>query len=253
MVRNALILILIAGLCLAVITLAQTPPTMGNETSTLIVGDNMTITPDNLTPASQSQESYVQGELLVRFNPVAFPNPNALNAISMQTHASIGAVLIDEYKDIPGLELIRLPPGMTVQDGIAYYQGIPTVMYAEKNAIYSISNATVQGNLSTYPQPAGNTTETGDLFVKYNATAFLSPSDLQIFANTTNAGINASLVTDYTMYGMPGLQLVSLEQNMTNAQGIAYYQNVTNVVYAEPNVRYQAVIGNQTLNTTPEK
>lgn len=249
MKQIAFILILIAGLSLAVIVIA-TPPA-GNETAAPAPANNTTITSENQTQVNATPENYVQGELLVRFNPAAFPNLNALNAIAMQSHATIGAVQKEEFKDISGLELVLLPPSMNVQEGIAYYQSIPTVMYAEKNAIYSIANATSQGNASAIPKPAGNTTETGDIFVKYNTTAFATSQDLQIFANATNVAINASLVTDYTLYGMPGLQLVSLDANMTNAQGISYYQNVTHVVYAEPNVQYKAVTGNQTVNQTP--
>lgn len=251
MKQTALIVILIAGLCLAVIVIGQTttPQPEVNNSSVPTTGGDVPVPSENLTPAIPSSDQYVQGELLVRFNPEAFPNMNALNALSMQAHAAIGAVKIDEFRGIPGLEQVRLPPAMSVQDGIAYYKAIPTVMYAEPNAIYSIANASGQGNATVHPPPAGNTTSTGDVFVQYNMTAFASPADLQVYANATNTPINASVITDYTGYGMPGLQLVGLDANMTTEKGIAYYKNVTHVEYAEPNVQYNAVAVNQTGTT----
>jgi hypothetical protein len=248
----ALILIIIAGLCLAVIVMAQAPAPVqaGNNTPLPESGTNTTPASGGMTGSNASEEKYVQGELLVRFNNEAFPNMNALDAQSMQAHATIGDVRLDTYPDLPGLELVRLPLNMSPENGIAYYQSVPTVLYAEKNAVYSIENAPGQGNTSG-PEPAGNTTASGDVFVKYNITAFASPADLQVYANATNAAINASLVTDYTLYGMPGLQLVGLDANMTNEQAIAYYSNITHVVYADPNVQYKAVETNQTANATP--
>lgn len=235
-----IVLFIIAGLFLASIMVAQTTiPEVANAT-------NNTSNTGNVTNTTQG--GYVEGELLVRFDPAAYPTPGALEAYEMQANAAIGAVMIMSYPDIPGLELVRLPPGMNVQQGIAYYKSIPTVLYAEVNAVYSIQNTPSQGNTSTVP-PAPDASA-GDLFVKYNATAFATPGALQTYTNTTNAAINATLVTDYTQYGMPGLQLVNLPVNMTVSQGIGYYQNVTYVLYAEPNVKYSAVSGNVTANQT---
>ncbi len=242
---NALVFTLIAGLFLAVIVLAQTAPSEAVNNTTAIPGDNKTTAP---TPPNTTTATYVQGELLVQFNPSAFPNNQSMQAASMQANAAIGAVMKTDYtqQGMPGLELVSLPPGMSIEKGISYYQSIPTVKYAEKNAIYSIANATVTNSTSTSPPPAGNTTASGGLFVKYNQTAFKSTQDMLVYANSTNAVIHASIMTDYTVYGMPGLQLVSLQPNMTTQQGISYYTNVTNVLYAEPNVQYTAISVNQT-------
>jgi len=70
-----------------------------------------------------------------------------------------------------------------------------------------------------------------------------------VYANSTNAAIQASVMTDYSAYGMPGLQLVSLQVNMTTEQGLSYYRNVTNVLYAEPNIQYKATGVNQTQSS----
>jgi len=245
---NALVLTLIAGLFLAVIVMAQTAPIEAVNNTSAIPGDNKTTTP---APSNTTPALYVQGELLVQFNPSAFPNNQSMQASSMQANAAIGAVMKTDYtqQGMPGLELVSLPPGMTIEKGISYYQSLPTVKYAEKNAIYSIANATVANNSSTSPQPAGNTSASGGLFVRYNQTAFKTTQDMLVYANSTNAVIHASVMTDYTAYGMPGLQLVSLQPNMTTQQGISYYSNVTNVLYAEPNVQYSVSNTTQTQPT----
>jgi hypothetical protein len=236
---NVIVLILIAGMFLAIIVIAQTT-TPGTAKSDLN-------TSDNLTQTNTSQGTYVEGELLVRFEPAAFPTIHALEATSMKAHAEIGAVMINTFMDLPGLELVRLPPGMSVQEGKSYYQGISTVRYAEVNAVYSIANAPGKNSGIPSPAPTGNITS-GDIFVKYNASAFPSSSALQVYANATNVAINATLVTDYTPFGMPGLQLVNLKDPMIKEQGIAFYRNVTNVLYTEPDVQYSAITPNMTVN-----
>jgi hypothetical protein len=247
--QNVLVLTLIAGLFLAVIVLAQTAPSEAVNNTTVMPGDNKTTSP---TPPNTTTASYVQGELLVQFNPSTFPNNQSMQAYSMQANAAIGAVVKTDYSQqgIPGLELVVLPPGMTIEQGISYYQSLPTVKYAEKNAIYSIANVSSQNGSTASPQPAGNTTASGGLFVRYNQTAFHTTQDMLVYANTTNAAIHASVMTDYTVYGMPGLQLVSLQPNMTTEQGLSYYRNVTNVLYAEPNTQYKTLNATQTQNTT---
>ncbi|PKL59283.1 MAG: hypothetical protein CVV33_08630 [Methanomicrobiales archaeon HGW-Methanomicrobiales-4] len=238
---NAIVLILIAGMFLAVIVIAQTTP--------LVAVNNESNQSANLTEVNTTQGAYVEGELLVQFNPAFFPTAGALEVTSMQANAAIGAVRIKTFYGSPGLEHIQLPPGMNVDQGKAYYLSIPTVRFVDVNAIYSIANTPEQGNGTISPTPAGNNSA-GDIYVQYNATAYPSPASLQMYANSTNAAINATLVTDYTIYGAPGLQLVNLQNNMTPDQGIAYYRNVTNVLYAEPNIQYSAVAANQTANQT---
>ncbi len=254
MKRNTLILVLIAGLCLVMLGMAQTPspgPDANTTSPFRAPESNISVPAENQSVGNVSGP-YMQGELLVKFDPMAYPNMNALTATSMQAHASIGAVIIPDFEGTPGWQHIRLPSAMKLEDAMAYYQTIPTVQYVEVNAVYSIANASDTGNTSVFPPPAGNTTGTGDVLVQYNTTAFASPEDLQEFANVTNTAINATVVTDYTPYGMAGLQLVQLPVNMTTEQGITYYNTTPNVRYAEPNVQYTAISANQTnqQNTT---
>lgn len=238
---HTLVIILIAGFLLVMMTIAQTPSSDGS---------NITKEADSLIN-NTSVGQYNQGELLVRFNPEVFPTNGSREASEMQANAAIGAVMITDFtsQGITGLELVRLPQGMTTEQGITYYQSLPTVMYAEVNAVYSIANTTNHNNLAV--MPAENTTAAGGLFVRYNATAFASQAELQSYANATNQVVNATTITDYTLYGMPGLELVRLQPPMTTDQGLMYYRNVTNVLYAEPNVQYKAINMTAVGNSTP--
>lgn len=245
MTINACMLILVTGfLCVAAV-MAQIPMNT-TEIPTQPV-QSLNVQQENSTSPAQ----FVQGELLVKFNPEAYPNMNALTATSMLRHAAIGAQIIPDFQGTPGWQHIRLPSMMTMEDGIAYYTSIPTVQYVEVNAIYSIANTSSANETADFP-PAVNISDTGDLFVQYNTTAFQAPAELQSYANITNAAINATLVTDYSPFGMYGLQLVELAGNMTIEEGITYYNTTPNVTYAEPNVQYQAITTQtNTTNTTP--
>jgi hypothetical protein len=237
-------IVLIAVLSLVMIALAQiVPPDAGNSTAK----QNITIAPSNQS-VNISNGSYVEGELHVRFDPAVYNSTGMIEGASMKAHAAIGSLLLNGYDGLPGLQLVRLPAGMTVEEGIAYYKKIPGVLYAEVNSIYSIENSPTKANTTQSPKPAGNQTQ-GEILVRFNVSAFETPAALQTYENTTNSAINATVLTDYTQYGMPGLQLIKLSANMTQAQGIAYYQGKPNVLYAEPNSQFQ-ISANQTVNQT---
>lgn len=235
MTINAVVLILVTGFFFVASAMAQIP--MDSNDVVAIPVQPQPVQQENSTPTAQ----FVQGELLVRFDPLAFPSNGSREAAEMQANAAIGAVMITDFSSdgLTGLQRVRLPPGMNTSDGIEYYQTIPTVMYAEPNAVYSIASTNVTDN-STAP-PAVNTTGAGGLFVRFNVTAFDSIESLNVYSNTTHAAINASVITDYSPYGLSGLHLIGLQSPMTVPEGIAYYQNITHVLYAEPNIQYQAI------------
>lgn len=242
--RKVLVICLIAGFSIVMMALAQiAPPDGGNSTGKLTKSSNTSNQSMN-----SSNGSYVEGELHVRFDPTILNTSAMRDGLSMKAHAAIGSQLISEYDGLPGLQLVRLPAGVSVQEGIAYYKNISGVLYAEVNAIYSIQNKSVKGNPLQSPKPAGNQSA-GDLLVKYNESAFESPQALQRYQNSTNGEINATVLIDYTSYGMPGLQLIQVNSTMTTTQGIAYYQSKPNILYAEPNSRI-TITANQTLNQT---
>jgi hypothetical protein len=72
---------------------------------------------------------YKADELLVRFRPgVARGRVEAI-------HAGIGARMLRAYRTIKGLQQVRIPPGLAVEEAIRRYQRNPNVLYAEPNYI----------------------------------------------------------------------------------------------------------------------
>ena len=191
-----------------------------------------------ITPTSE------QAEILVRFNPDLW-NTTVLKEAANASHAYIGAVVLNDYSSsgIPGLQLVLLPAGMTAEEGIAYYQSLPYVQYAEKNATYSIeqkSNQTnkTDGNLS---EPViGITPSPGQpvkLLVQFNASAFPDTKNMSNYAAKIHSSVNTTLIKDYTPEGLPGLFLVSLPNNMTAKEGVAIYKNQSQILFAEPDYK----------------
>lgn len=72
--------------------------------------------------------AYAEGSLLVRTEPVQ----GTVSQLSEATSA-IGASVAFDYATLgaPGLSLIQLPDGLSVENATAYFQGIPGVIYAE--------------------------------------------------------------------------------------------------------------------------
>jgi hypothetical protein len=84
-------------------------------------------------------------ELIVRFEPEYFEDiDGALNALAMEeaglkAHSAINATVLSDLTEIgmPGLQLVELPDDMSLEEGIAYYESLPGVRFAEPN--YQIS------------------------------------------------------------------------------------------------------------------
>lgn len=189
-------------------------------------------------PSGPVNTSATQVELLVRFAPELW-NQTSLQSAAAASHASVGAAVLTDYDELglPGLQHVLLPPGMSAEDGIAFYESIPYVQYAEKNYEYSIENAPEHAvrNIST----DGNMTNVTDgkpgrLLVQFNMSAFSDTSNMSRFAEETHRSINATLVNDFTKEGLAGLQLVELAMNMTIKVGMGVYNNLTEVLFAEP-------------------
>ncbi|MBM4240634.1 MAG: peptidase S8/S53 subtilisin kexin sedolisin [Euryarchaeota archaeon] len=73
--------------------------------------------------------SNVENEIFVRFNS----NITDLAQTSMAAHSQIGATVIKDFKEVPGLQLVKIPETIKIQDAIARYQQNPDVLYAESN------------------------------------------------------------------------------------------------------------------------
>lgn len=75
--------------------------------------------------AAAGTPEYVKNQILVRFAPNSTPG---------LANAAINATVDRIIPDL-GIQTIHLPVGMTVQQAISYYKGLPGVVYAEPNYI----------------------------------------------------------------------------------------------------------------------
>ena len=76
---------------------------------------------------------YAEGELLVRFAPQGDACEPNVDSASMLMSTIGGASVELEYSIVPGLCLIRLPEGMTVEEGIKALSESDDVLYVEPN------------------------------------------------------------------------------------------------------------------------
>ncbi len=90
---------------------------------------------NSVKPAHLSTTEYVKDTILVRFKPEAVEDKVVAPNVAAATHAKTGATVIEEYKAVPGLQLVTLPEGVTVSDAIATYRQDPKVLYAEPDYV----------------------------------------------------------------------------------------------------------------------
>ena len=77
--------------------------------------------------------NYVPGELLVRFAPKA-EGIQRSTAEKTQILSSLGGGIIKRnYKIVPGLSLVILPAGQTVEDALKTFNKTDGILYAEPN------------------------------------------------------------------------------------------------------------------------
>jgi thermitase len=81
---------------------------------------------------------YVKDAVLVRFKPEARTDGVVLPDVAAAAHASVGATEIREFNGVPGLQLVRLPKGVTVPTAVARYTQNPNVLYAEPDYLRHI-------------------------------------------------------------------------------------------------------------------
>ena len=87
----------------------------------------------------------IGNELIVKFEPEHFERADgtldtlAMEEVEREIHSSINALLLSDMTEfgMPGLQLVRLPEGISLEEGIAYYEAFPEVRFAEPN--YQIS------------------------------------------------------------------------------------------------------------------
>jgi thermitase len=79
--------------------------------------------------AANAAAEYVPGEMIVKFKASATPQVRRA-ALARQGHA----ILADLYE--PGMALVRVDAGQTVEEAVAAYRSDPDVAYAQPNFIY---------------------------------------------------------------------------------------------------------------------
>jgi hypothetical protein len=91
----------------------------------------------------------IENELIIKFEPEYFERSDgtldelAMEEAGLKIHDSIDAVILSDLTEfgMPGLQLVRLPEGMSLEEGIAYYEALPEVRFAEPNYQISIYRA----------------------------------------------------------------------------------------------------------------
>jgi thermitase len=81
---------------------------------------------------------YVNDAVLVRFKSEARKDGMVVPDIAAAAHASVGATEIRALSGVPGLQLVKLPKGVTVPAAVAQYKQNPNVLYAEPDYLRHI-------------------------------------------------------------------------------------------------------------------
>ncbi|WP_430393348.1 S8 family serine peptidase [Corallococcus exiguus] len=104
----------------------------------LVLGCDARTTPPPAPAASPAPEhtlarTQVEGEVLVRFR-------DGIQAMEQDpTRGLKGARVLHRFRKMPGLQLVKLPEGMSVEQALSHYRRDPRVAFAEPNAIYTPS------------------------------------------------------------------------------------------------------------------
>ena len=85
-------------------------------------------------------------ELIIRFEPESFEDDvGTLDELAMEqaefeAHSLIQATVLSDLTEMgmPGLQLVQLPDDMSLEEGIAYYESLDNVRFAEPNYHISI-------------------------------------------------------------------------------------------------------------------
>lgn len=75
---------------------------------------------------------YIEGEIIVKFRKDQRSSAQAL-------HRAMGSTVLKRFAMIPDMEIVKLPRGVSVKEGIIKYMSDPSIEYAEPNYIRKIS------------------------------------------------------------------------------------------------------------------
>ena len=85
-------------------------------------------------PADSQTPPHIDDEVIVRFRA------GRDEYSKLMIHYGVGTKRARVFRNLEGLELVKLPRGLSVQDAIAFYQRYPDVLYAEPNYILHTTN-----------------------------------------------------------------------------------------------------------------
>lgn len=92
-------------------------------------GERASMEPPPPTAPPAVAPTYIEGELLVKFRGDVQSMSDAASA------ALPGARVVHAFRRVPGLQHVRLPPGMSVDEALARYRADPQVAFAEPNYV----------------------------------------------------------------------------------------------------------------------
>ncbi|MEW6737725.1 MAG: S8 family serine peptidase, partial [Acidobacteriota bacterium] len=96
----------------------------------VLIGFSLLV-PSALWKSSKAQNSYVEGELLVKFKKDSSPGE------MHQAHNQVGAIVVKEFPLIEWQQ-VRLPAGMSVQEAITDYSALAAVESVQPNYSYKL-------------------------------------------------------------------------------------------------------------------
>jgi thermitase len=77
----------------------------------------------------KGKPNYVPGEVMVRFRP------GVRGEAIAEPHAVVKGQVLRRFHIVPGLEQVRLPKGMSVEEAVARYQRNPNVLHVHPSYI----------------------------------------------------------------------------------------------------------------------
>ncbi len=99
-------------------------------------GPEMTVYASAINAGSAA---YVEDELLVRFKPHAAKNLNTMS----QVYDQLGVTVERNIKGVDGLQLVKLPKGLSVAQAVGQYSKNSDILYVEPNYIYHVQEQAV--------------------------------------------------------------------------------------------------------------
>jgi subtilisin family serine protease len=107
------------------------------------------------------EDSYVPGELLVRFAPKARGIQHSTAEKNVVLSALGGGTIIRNYEIVPGLSLVKLPAGTTIKDALEKFNKTDGILYAHPNHFIKILSTVPNDSYFPLLWPLHNTGQNG--------------------------------------------------------------------------------------------